>query len=273
MAKKKKDVLLDHNYDGIQELDNDLPPWWLWLFYLSIAFAVVYMFYYHFIGIGPSSAEEYMMEMNPNYVAEGSVAGGGIFNGYKSPYYSPKGEMTPRVLEQMKKYIGPEITGNELVMEAMRRSDEATREKLKETFPELWEQLTAGGAALTKAPAAQPKAEATAEPVANIEPLTDEASLAAGKNIFVTNCSSCHGKLGEGGIGPNLTDDYWIHGAGMGNVVKVITNGVPAKGMITWKGILTEDQIKQVASYILTLHGSNPPNAKAPQGEKAEYPL
>ena len=266
---KKKDVLLDHDYDGIQELDNDLPPWWLWLFYLSIAFAVVYMFYYHFLGIGPSSAEEYMMEMNPNYTAA-STKGGGIFSEYRSPYYSPEPEITPRVLEQMKKYIGPEISGDELVMEAMRRSDEATREKLKQTFPELWEQLTAGGAALAKAPV---QAKAAPEPVANIEPLTDEASLAEGKSIFVTNCASCHGKLGEGGIGPNLTDDFWIHGAGMGNVVKIITQGVPAKGMITWKGILTEDQIHKVASYILTLHGTNPPNAKAPQGEKVEYPL
>ena len=267
---KKKDILLDHSYDGIQELDNDLPPWWLWLFYISIGWAVVYMLYYHVLGIGPSSVEEYQMEMNPNYVAAESAEKGGFFSAYRSPYYSSKGEITPKVLEQMKKYIGPEISGNELVLEAMRRSDEETREKLKQTFPELWEQLTAGGAALATAPA---KLEAVEEPVAKIEPLTDEASLKAGESIYVTNCVSCHGKLGEGGIGPNLTDDYWIHGAGMGNVVQVITKGVPAKGMITWKGVLTDEQIRQVASYILTMHGTNPPKAKAPQGEKVEYPL
>ena len=100
-----------------------------------------------------------------------------------------------------------------------------------------------------------------------------KANIEKGKEIFVKNCVSCHGPQGQGIIGPNLTDDYWLHGAGINNVVHTITFGVPAKGMITWRGVLKEKQILQVASYILTLHGTNPPNPKAPQGEKVAYPL
>jgi cytochrome c oxidase cbb3-type subunit III len=99
--------------------------------------------------------------------------------------------------------------------------------------------------------------------------LTDPAGIAAGKAIFETKCVSCHGKFGEGNIGPNLTDDYWLHGAGISNVVKTIKYGVPAKGMLSWQGELKKDQILQMASYIMTLHGTHPPNAKAPQGELA----
>lgn len=99
--------------------------------------------------------------------------------------------------------------------------------------------------------------------------LTDPAAIAAGKTTFETKCASCHGKLGEGNIGPNLTDDYWLHGGGMTNIAKTIKFGVPAKGMLAWQGELNKEQIIQVASYIMTLHGSHPPNAKAPQGDLA----
>ncbi|MFA7626029.1 MAG: c-type cytochrome, partial [Candidatus Kapaibacterium sp.] len=88
--------------------------------------------------------------------------------------------------------------------------------------------------------------------------------------IFKTNCVSCHGAVGEGGIGPNLTDEFFIHGGGMKNVMDVIINGVPEKGMISWKPLLKPEEIQKVASYVMTLTGSNPPNAKAPQGEKWE---
>jgi cytochrome c oxidase cbb3-type subunit 3 len=70
-----------------------------------------------------------------------------------------------------------------------------------------------------------------------------------------------------------MTDDYWIHGAGMSSVAHIIKVGVPAKGMISWRATLKEQQILEVGSYILTLHGTNPANGKKPQGEKAEYPL
>ena len=126
-VEKEKDVMLDHNYDGIKELDNSLPPWWVAMFYITIAFAVVYMAYYHFTGAGPSSTEEYEMEMER---AEEAVAA----------YLSTQANLV----------------------------DET-----------------------------------------NVEPLTDEQSLAEGKVIYDANCLACHGAFGEGGVGPNMTDNYF----------------------------------------------------------------
>lgn len=99
-----------------------------------------------------------------------------------------------------------------------------------------------------------------------IEALKDKDVLEAGLAIYQKNCAVCHGKLGEGGVGPNLTDNYWLHGGGIENIFNVIRAGVPEKGMIAWKAQLKDEQILQVASYIGTLKGTNPPNAKAPQG-------
>jgi cytochrome c oxidase cbb3-type subunit 3 len=188
---KVKDELLDHDYDGIQELDNELPPWWLWLFYITIIWGVVYMIYYHVLGTGPSSAEEYQMEM----VRAAEM------------YQQPGGDAAGAVEQE----------------------------------------------------------------VIKVAALTDEQSLAEGKTIYTKNCVPCHGNNGEGTVGPNLTDDYWIHGAAMQDMVITITNGVPAKGMISWAPILTPEEIVKVASYIRTLHGTNPPNPKAPEGEKVDY--
>ncbi|MDP4173134.1 MAG: c-type cytochrome, partial [Bacteroidota bacterium] len=78
----------------------------------------------------------------------------------------------------------------------------------------------------------------------------------------------CHGRQAEGLVGPNLTDDYWIHGGSIKDIFKVVKYGVPSKGMITWQNQLSPLQIQKVSSYVLSLHGTNPPNAKAPQGEK-----
>lgn len=101
--------------------------------------------------------------------------------------------------------------------------------------------------------------------------LTDQASLDAGKTIYSEKlCYSCHGMLGEGNlVGPNLTDKYWLHGGTLENLVEVMKNGVPAKGMAPFKDQLSEEQILQVVSYVLSLQGSDPPNAKAPQGDPA----
>ena len=102
--------------------------------------------------------------------------------------------------------------------------------------------------------------------------LTDVSSLNAGKNIFKMNCVPCHGPEAGGVIGPNLTDDYWIHGGGIKNIFHTITNGVPAKGMISWQTQLNPRQIQEVASYVMSLHGTHPANAKPPQGVKYEEP-
>jgi len=102
--------------------------------------------------------------------------------------------------------------------------------------------------------------------------LTDESSLSIGENIFKANCVPCHGPEAGGVIGPNLTDDYWIHGGGIKNIFHTITYGVPAKGMINWQMQLNSKQIQEVASYIMSLHGTHPSNPKPPQGEKYVEP-
>ncbi len=112
-------------------------------------------------------------------------------------------------------------------------------------------------------PAGQPGAPADA----SLAPLTDQASLDAGKDIWLKQCKVCHLEGGQGLVGPNLTDTFAIHGCSYADVVNIITIGAPEKGMISWKAQLSDTQIKQVASYTMTLRGTNPPNPKAPQGE------
>jgi cytochrome c oxidase cbb3-type subunit 3 len=184
-VEKEQTIDLGHDYDGIRELDNSLPPWWVALFYITIAFAVVYMSYYHFFGIGVNQKEQYEQEMER---AEKAIA----------EYRATQG-------------------------------DQVTEE--------------------------------------NVTALTDEAALSVGQSIYQVNCVACHGAGGEGGVGPNLTDPYWIHGGGIKNVFKTIVYGVPEKGMIAWNTQLGASEIQKVASYILTLQGTNPPNPKAPEGE------
>lgn len=99
--------------------------------------------------------------------------------------------------------------------------------------------------------------------------LTEPADLAIGKEIFTTNCAACHRADAGGQIGPNLTDDHWILGGGIKNVFHTITNGGrDGKGMVSWKtnGMKPKD-IQKVASYVLSLRGSNPKDPKAPDGE------
>ena len=100
-----------------------------------------------------------------------------------------------------------------------------------------------------------------------VYPLTDPARLADGKKIFETNCAVCHLQQGQGLVGPNLTDDYWIHGGSYDDVKHTVTNGVIEKGMIAWKTQLSKKKIDNVVSYVFTLRGTNPPNPKEPQGE------
>lgn len=182
---REQDVLLHHDYDGIRELDNSLPPWWVNLFYITIVFAGVYMYYYHFGGSGPSSGKEYQEQVD--------------------------------------------------------------------------EQKQKRAVALA--------AQANSVDEASVTVLTDAALVGQGELIFKANCAACHGQAGEGLVGPNLTDDNWIHGGGIKNVFKTIKYGVPEKGMIAWSSQLSPSDIQKVGSYILTLRGTNPPNPKAPQGE------
>ena len=187
---EERDVLTDHEYDGIRELDNNLPPWWKYMFYLTIVFSVVYMVYYHVMD-GPSSAEKYEMEM----------------------------------------------TAAALQIENYKASLAIS---LDET---------------------------------NVEVSEDAAVLDQGKEIFVSQCAACHAADGGGGVGPNLADAYWIHGGDIKSLFAVIKNGVPEKGMISWKALLAPEQIQAVSSYILTLQGTTPQAPKEPQGDLVETPV
>ncbi len=182
---KEKDILFDHEYDGIYELDNSLPPWWVALFYITIAFAVIYFGYYHVTGYGESQHETFTREM-----AEAE--------------------------EQVQEFLAQQA---DLVDET------------------------------------------------NVELLSDVAALDRGKTIFVGSCATCHMEDGGGGVGPNLTDEYWIHGGDIKDLFKTIKYGVPEKGMISWRSQLRASQMAEVASYILTLQGTTPANPKEPQGE------
>lgn len=182
---REKEILLDHNYDGIKELDNNLPPWWLAMFYVSIVFGVFYMGYHHFSKYGISSAEEYEQEMA---MAQASV-----------------------------------------------------------------DAFLAGQTDLVDEN--------------NVTYLTDETSLKEGEFIYQLNCVPCHLTSGGGLVGPNLTDDYWIHGGGIKNIFKTVKYGVPEKGMIAWSAQLRPPDIQKVSSYIMSLGGTNPADGKAAEGE------
>ncbi len=117
--------------------------------------------------------------------------------------------------------------------------------------------------------AATPKVELTDDAVWAFT--KDPAALAAGKQTFITTCAACHQPDGGGNIGPNLTDDYWIHGNKPMEIVHTITVGVPDKGMPTWGQTLKPEQIGHVAAYVLTLHGTHPANPKAPQGNPLPF--
>ncbi len=180
----EEDILLDHDFDGIRELDNKIPPWYNFLFIGTIVFAFIYFFSYHVFGVGKLMGEEYADEI--------------------------------RIAQQQR------------------------------------EELIRTGAFINEN---------------TVTLLTDPASLENGKNTFMTNCVPCHGPNAGGIVGPNLTDDYWIHGGGIKNIFTTIKYGVPAKGMITWQNQLNPKKIQEVASYVISLHGSNPPNAKPPEGQ------
>jgi cytochrome c oxidase cbb3-type subunit III len=186
MTEDKDPLLMDHEADGIRELDNKLPRWWVWLFYLTTIFAVVYMSYYHVFATGDLAARGQMMA---EYQAEMKV-----------------------------------------------------------------------GEALKVAAMSKFEASMTA-----LQPSKDPEILARGKKTFLTLCAPCHRPDGGGLVGPNLTDDYWIHGSNFVDNVTTIWNGVPAKGMITWKNNLKPQEVYEVASYIYTLRGTHPPNPKPPE--------
>ncbi|RNL56148.1 cytochrome C [Pedobacter jejuensis] len=185
---EEHNLVIDHSYDGIKELNNPVPAWFNFLFFGTMVFAAGYLFYYHIGGYGDLQDKEYA-----NEIAKAEI---------EKAAYLEKSANT--IDENSVKFDNTAIV------------------------------------------------------------------LEDGKTIFNTNCVVCHGDKGQGIIGPNLTDEYWIHGGGVSNVFKTIKYGVPAKGMISWEKNLNPKQISAVSNYILSLNGTNPPGAKAKQGEKYE---
>jgi cytochrome c oxidase cbb3-type subunit 3 len=179
-------LMMDHNYDGIVELDNHMPPWLANIFYITIAFGVVYFTYFSVLGLGKTQLEEYEEELR--------IAA---------------------------------IKAEERASLALSSIDETTV-----VFD-------------SSAP-----------------------SLAAGKSIYDANCVACHASDGGGGVGPNLTDEYWIHGGSINDIFRVVKYGVVAKGMIPWQDQLSPEEMQNVSSYILTFVGNTPANPKAPEGDR-----
>jgi cytochrome c oxidase cbb3-type subunit 3 len=179
---ERRDVVRDHDFDGIQEFDNRLPNWWVGTFVLTVLFGIWYWTGRHTFGTQPSHKEEFEQDLAANQELQAVKAAGGASDAdVLAAYRDPK-------------------------------------------------------------------------------------ALAEGKQVFTTNCVACHLADGGGLIGPNFTDDYWIHGGKPSQIAATITNGVPDKGMVTWKGVLSPAQIKQVAAYVVSLHGTKPAKPKEPQG-------
>jgi cytochrome c oxidase cbb3-type subunit III len=177
-------VMDEHNYDGIEELDNPPPGWIMFIFYLTIGISILYGAYYFWIGIGPDQHQEY----------------------------------------------DKALLNAQAQMESSQTSIEMTL-------------------------------------------LADEASLTEGKTIYADmNCAACHGIEGEGNaIGPNLTDDFWIHGCSFEEVFNMIKTGAPLKGMTAFNTQLSDERIRKVTSYVLvSMKDYNPANPKGPQGEQCE---
>lgn len=121
-------------------------------------------------------------------------------------------------------------------------------------------------AAVAAHQASQPAAPAPVDAAALLALAGDREALHEGREVFAKNCAACHRADGGGVIGPNLTDAYWLHGASPTAIHTTITEGVMAKGMPAWGRILKPAEIDQVAAYVLSLRGSNPPTPKAPEG-------
>jgi|GEM_PF-3486451 len=188
-----KDMMLDHEYDGIKELGNPPPPWFMFLFYGTILFAVIYFYRFSISGAGPTQVEEYETEM----------------------------------------------------AEAQAAKDAAKADVVATAGP-------------------MPTAE-------TVEFVTDAAALKSGKTLFNTNCKVCHGEGGgQPGVGPNLTDEYWIHGGSPADIFNTIENGISGK-MTAWKGNLDGNQIQSIMSYINSLDLiDESQGGVAPAGEKYE---
>jgi len=182
MSGQERDTLREHSYDGIQEYDNPLPRWWVWIFWITIVFSAAYFVFYH-IASGPSIHDEYAEELS-NWDAQLAAV--------------PAVKVTNAMLKSV---------------------------------------------------------------------LADQGRVQAGRAKFTSLCSPCHLNDGGGSIGPNLCDNYWIHGAGsLMDIHHVVSEGVPEKGMQSWKTMMSSDELNSVVAFVSTLKGTTPAQPKAPEG-------
>lgn len=259
MPEEPRDQLLDHQYDGIQEFNNDLPRWWQGIFVFTIIFGLLYLIWYHVLGTGDSPEVLYMKDVDPSYVDRT-----GALSRYRSPFYAYAEDATPRSESELAAKSAVVFEG--LLMEAMTKADADQLQLLQEDFPEIYAAFLEGGGTVSRV---SRRTKPAIEIPEDLFILTDPIDLAAGSATFNGQCANCHGTEGQGGIGPNLADEYWIHGNTVTDLYRTIALGVPAKGMVAWYGTLDQQQIQQVSSYILEdLQGTDPPNAKAPEGDK-----
>ena len=187
-VQEEANIDLGHDYDGIRELDNRLPPWWLYGFYTCIIFSVIYLWRYHVSHSAPSSLQELAIVMEK-----------------------------------------AELEKENYLKKAANNVNENT-----------------------------------------VTYLSDAGSLEAGRKIFITACAACHATDGGGTVGPNLADDYWLHGGSLSAIFTSIKYGWPEKGMKSWKDDYSPLQIAQLTSYIKSLKGTQPATPKEPQGELYE---
>jgi len=183
-VEREADILLDHDYDGIRELDNSLPPWWKYGFIITIIFAFVYIGIFHVFGTGKNPTEEYATEME---MAKVEIA-----------------------------------------------AFEATnKDKIDE----------------------------------NNVPMADAAGISSAKILYEANCVACHLSDGGGNVGPNLTDDYWLHKGSLNAIYNTLKIGYPAKGMQSWSTKFSPKEMSQLASYVKSLRGTKTSAPKAPEGD------
>ncbi|MEO5944354.1 MAG: cbb3-type cytochrome c oxidase N-terminal domain-containing protein [Ferruginibacter sp.] len=183
-VEKEADILLDHDYDGIRELDNALPPWWKYGFIITIGIAVVYLLNFHVFHTGLNPTQEYNVEM-----AKAKIE--------KEEYQAKN------------------------------------KDKIDD----------------------------------NNVPMADADGIKAGQTLFEANCAACHLKDGGGTVGPNLTDNYWLHKGSLNDVYHTITTGYPDKGMPAWNDKFTAKEISFLASFVKSLKGTKPAVPKDPQGD------
>jgi cytochrome c oxidase cbb3-type subunit 3 len=272
VSREEKDKLLGHaaDNDGIDEYDNALPDWWLGLFVFTVLWGVGYALDYHFLR--PRSQESlYEAEMAaakerwPEPVAkelafdEATVqAGAQIFATTCASCHGAEltGGIGPNLVD------ATWIHGAEPDQVRATISNGVLEKGMPSWGPVLGPDKVAKVAAfiVTKARAAGPAAPATAAaPVPAGGPAPDAVAAAPaagdpGEQLFRQNCVACHGENLEGKIGPNLTDDEWIHGSALADIERTITNGVPEKGMVSWGPILGPEKVKQVALFV---HGKS----------------